>query len=135
MPSFLEQLKSTAEVLSQGQKFKIQFVNDIAEKDSNIDAQIVVRVFENLISNAVRYAESTVTIRCKSADGVLAITVSDDGRGFTDEDLKQATKPFYKSKTNTSELHFGLGLNICKILCEKHGAALCLKTANMAVPA
>lgn len=128
--SFLGQLKSTAEVLAQGQKLEIQFVNTITDKEINIDAEIVVRVFENLISNAVRYAESMVTIRCKSANGVLAIIISDDGKGFSDEDLKEATKPFYKSKANVSGLHFGLGLNICKILCEKHGGGILLENVE-----
>ena len=33
-------------------------------------------------------------------------------------ELSNATKPFYKSVYEKDNSHFGMGLNICKILCE-----------------
>ena len=33
-------------------------------------------------------------------------------------------KPFYKAENETGNEHFGMGLNICKTLCEKHGGSL-----------
>jgi signal transduction histidine kinase len=53
--------------------------------------------------------------------------VSDDGRGFSDKDLCEATKPFYKAAESAAQEHLGMGLNICKVLCEKHGGFLTLK--------
>ena len=47
----------------------------------------------------------------------------DDGAGFVPEALEQALKPFYTSGLSGTS-HFGLGLNICKILCENMAAAL-----------
>ena len=55
------------------------------------------------------------------------MVVSDDGKGFSEEELHLATKAFYKDKTHANSAHFGLGLNICKILCEKHGGFLILE--------
>jgi signal transduction histidine kinase len=40
------------------------------------------------------------------------------------EDLNQASKPYYRHKASTDGAHFGLGLFICKTLCEKHGGEL-----------
>jgi len=128
--AFLEQLKTTAEVLTQERKLKIEFENDITDKEMNIDSEIAVQVFENLVSNAVRFAEKAIIIRCKFESGEFRITVSDDGKGFSNEDMQQATKPFYKSKENVGGLHFGLGLNICKILCEKHGGIILLENSE-----
>lgn len=58
----------------------------------------------------------------------LLISVSDDGCGFKDSDIERVTLPFYKSSQDNTTEHLGLGLNICKILCERHGGTL--KIAN-----
>jgi len=89
----------------------------------NVDISVVMQVYENILSNAVRFAQYNITV-VLSDDKVFSMSVSDDGRGFTEKELAEATKPFYKSNDNTDNQHFGIGLNICKILCEKHGGYL-----------
>ena len=57
----------------------------------------------------------------------------DDGKGFDDTALKSATNPFYTTeKKADSGQHLGLGLNICKILCERHNGSIVL--SNGATP-
>ena len=51
----------------------------------------------------------------------LVISVSDDGCGFKNIEIEKATLPFYKSSKDISTEHLGLGLNISKILSERHG--------------
>ena len=86
-----------------------------------------MQVFENLLSNAVRYAKSSISIQYALANDTLSITVSDDWPGFDDTALKSAVNPFYttENKSNTGQ-HLGLGLNICKILCERHNGNIIL---------
>lgn len=83
-----------------------------------------MQVFENIVSNAVRYAVNTIDVSCHISADHLVISVSDDGAGFSEEELKTATAPYYTGSPNDSEHHFGLGLYLCKILCEKHNGAL-----------
>ena len=92
-----------------------------------LDVSVILQVYENLVSNALRYAQGQITASVCIADGFLQITVSDDGRGFSDKDLCEATKPFYKAPESAAQEHLGMGLNICKVLCEKHGGFLTLK--------
>lgn len=93
-----------------------------------VDRAAVVEVAENLIGNAVRYAESTVTahMAIEAADGTgtftLVLTIEDDGPGFSPEALEQGLEPFYSERK--MEGHFGLGLNISRLLCQKHGGTL-----------
>jgi nitrogen fixation/metabolism regulation signal transduction histidine kinase len=54
---------------------------------------------------------------------VLAVFLSDDGKGFDKSSLQKATSPYYTEENNHSE-HFGLGLYICKLLCEHHNGYL-----------
>ncbi|MCO7152093.1 sensor histidine kinase [Anaerobutyricum hallii] len=49
------------------------------------------------------------------------MSVSDDGCGFKNIDIEKATLPFYKSSKDIATEHLGLGLNISKILSERHG--------------
>lgn len=89
----------------------------------NIDIHAVMEVYENLLSNAVRYCAKTVTADVVFDDRLI-ITVSDDGPGFSEKALKDAVKPFYSSDKQKSGAHFGIGLTICRLLCEKHGGYL-----------
>lgn len=91
-----------------------------------IDFDLVLQVFENLMSNAVRYAENRVDIAVSAEGPNLKVIVSDDGQGFSTELIKKAADPFYRAESNQDEQHFGLGLYICKIICEKHGGQLLL---------
>ena len=58
---------------------------------------------------------------------MLSVSVYDDGKGFSEKDLKVATDPFYTTEKKSEGEHFGLGLNICKILCQRHGGNIVLE--------
>ena len=109
----------------------MHFVSDIHEPDVAVDIEIVLQVFENLMSNAARYAKSEVSVICKTLNNHLLITVSDDGCGFDVKDIKIATDPFYTTEKKSEGEHFGLGLNICKILCQRHGGYIILKNTKL----
>lgn len=96
-----------------------------------VDLPAVMETYENLVSNAVRYAEKEVRISCVVHDNVLSITIEDDGPGFTPEALKNATEPYFRTENDISDAaHFGIGLYICRLLCEKHGGTLIIENAN-----
>ena len=89
-----------------------------------------MQVYENLLSNAVRYAKRKIEIAIDKKDSLLLLNVVDDGAGFTAKDLSNAMKPFYKAENEINNEHFGMGLNICKMLCEKHGGYLQISNEN-----
>lgn len=92
-----------------------------------LDVSIVIQVYENLLANAVRYAKNMITVSFSGDKDYFILTVSDDGEGFSAKDLSEAAKPFYRAEKETEGEHFGMGLNICKVLCEKHGGYLQLR--------
>ena len=95
-----------------------------AYKTIAVDMELVMQVYENLISNAMRYAEKSVVVNCSISEDILTISVLDDGEGFTEEALKSAAQPFFRDEKEPDKTHFGLGLYICRILCEKCGGML-----------
>lgn len=128
--ALVSQFKSTAELLSQNTGLTLNFADETKDSHMMLDMSLIMRVYENLISNAIRYAKSTISICIKCVDSAFFIDVADDGQGFSEEDLQMALKPYYQRKSGGDELHFGLGLYISKTLCEKHGGTIAIGNAQ-----
>lgn len=96
--------------------------NDITVDKIQIDKGVFFRILENLLQNALRYAEKQVSINLSHKKDFFILTVKDDGKGFSAADLEKATTVFYSN--DKEKQHFGIGLSVCKILCEKHGGLL-----------
>lgn len=94
-----------------------------------LDEDILLQVYENLLSNAARYAREKIEVKLCLEEEKLLLTVSDDGPGFTPKCLQEAARPFYRTEESPGE-HFGMGLYICRVLCEKHGGSLLLKNGQ-----
>ncbi|MDE5558321.1 MAG: HAMP domain-containing histidine kinase [Ruminococcus sp.] len=114
-----ENFSGSAEYICKTKKFRLNF-----QSSSNfvyIDNALVMEVYENMISNAERYSENEIIIDILIENNFMKISVQDDGKVFSDKALKLATEPFYRDDKNNNSTHFGLGLYICKIICEKSG--------------
>ena len=97
--------------------------NDIPVLQLSLDSAFISQVYNNLISNAVRYSRTLVIISFALHDNGLLFSVSDDGNGFDKDSIQKAANPYFTGESNHSE-HFGLGLYICKLLCEHHNGYL-----------
>lgn len=94
----------------------------------SVDRSLVDEVLGNVLSNACGHARSRVAMTCAldgdGPGGLLAITVTDDGPGFTEEALRRGCEPFFGEAKDAD--HFGLGLNIVRILTHLHGGDVAL---------
>lgn len=90
-----------------------------------IDEEMVTEVVDNLLTNALRYAREKVEIVLLVKEKELQVEVRDDGQGFK-EDKEILTKAFYHANPQDDLTHFGMGLYLCRIYCEKHGGRLLL---------
>lgn len=127
---FIGHLKESASILCQTGRLECEFISTIRVATLQLDTGAVIQVYENLMSNAIRFAWSKVTIQCAYKAGKFSIAVSDDGKGFSEKDLLKADKPYYSGAEQKQEYHFGLGLHICRTLCEKHGGRLKLENST-----
>lgn len=88
-----------------------------------VDEEMVREVVQNLLSNAFRYAKTRVEIFISTEPSRLVITVEDDGIGFQEEEDK-VTQAFYHSNPKDDLKHFGMGMYISRVFCERHGGGL-----------
>jgi two-component system sensor histidine kinase PilS (NtrC family) len=80
------------------------------------------RVLVNLLDNAARYASGrtgAIQVETRAADAPL-LCVWSDGASLEQGVQEHLFEPFFSSESRSS----GLGLYICRELCDRHGAAI-----------
>ena len=87
------------------------------------------QVFQNLISNAVKYNDKLtglIEISCKDKGAFVEFVVSDNGPGVSDDDQATLFNLFSRGDTKpvTQESSTGVGLNILKMLVEEQGGKI-----------
>ena len=127
--SFMKMLDDNIKLTAKEYGKDISVINETELQEVRGDISLIFRVLENVMKNACRYAENEIFVHLYEQDHLLYFEVIDDGAGFRPEALEQALKPFYTSGLSGTS-HFGLGLNICKILCEKHGGSITISNIS-----
>ena len=112
-----ETLRENAQIICKNKELQFECKSD--NEAAYTDSSVIEEIITNLLSNANRYAENIVKIKCEYYDGNFYITVSDDGRGFSEEALKYAFESYFTEENKNEGNHYGLGLSICKVLCKK----------------
>ena len=100
-------------------------VNETAEIFRG-DREVIMEVMENLLSNAVRYAQDQIRVDVSLSEQELTLSVQDDGSGFQ-EDIEKVTQAFHQQNIKDSLTHTGMGMYISRLYCEKHGGRLILE--------
>lgn len=92
------------------------------------DHHCVIRIFENLVSNALKFSQEgkTVTVTASEKDNVPFFSIQDEGPGFTADDQKQLYEKFARlsAKPTAGESTTGLGLFIVKEMAARIGATV-----------
>ena len=102
-------------------------IAQVSEPDVKIvgDEYQLVMAIRNLLTNAITFspANSRITVGAKLKDGVVEITVSDQGIGISLENQSRIFERFYRvdPARSRSTGGTGLGLAIVKHVCENHG--------------
>ena len=94
----------------------------------NADRMHLSNILNNLIDNAVKYSGEKVAIHIAAEEDRL--TVSDNGIGMSQSDLKHIFEKFYRA--HTGNLHdvkgYGLGLYYVHSIVEKHGWSISVES-------
>jgi two-component system, OmpR family, sensor histidine kinase MtrB len=95
--------------------------------DLYADPVRLTQVFNNLVSNAIKYSPEGGCVRVAVAveDGRAIFGVADEGRGIAPEDLSHVFEPFRRGGLTKDEIPgVGVGLSVAKRIVEAHGGRI-----------
>ena len=99
----------------------------------DMDAQKIDEVIDNLVSNAIKFTQpgGSVLIKTEKVADSLKLSVSDNGLGLSEDDIREAFKRGSKltARPTAGESSTGLGLWIVKKLIEAHNGRVWVKSA------
>jgi two-component system osmolarity sensor histidine kinase EnvZ len=85
------------------------------------------RLVTNLVDNAARYGRGQIEVSTRYDEGIVTLTVRDQGPGIRSTDPNNLIKPFARENTARGEqLGAGLGLSIVDRIAKTHGGRLVL---------
>jgi PAS domain S-box-containing protein len=107
---------------------RIQILNHVNEEILiKVDADKIMRIFVNVIKNAIDAIPEKGTIEISSfkIGNCIEVAFSDTGTGIPEETLSKIFTPLFTTKAQG----MGFGLAICKRIIEAHGGTIHVKTA------
>ena len=120
--------------IPSGKEVRIEIV---AEDDLEIraDRMHLANIVCNLLENAIKYSREAVTIRIDyrmREDGMVQITVADNGIGIAKADQRYVFDKFYRSESAKDKAipGIGLGLSYVKLLVEAHSGSISLDSTE-----
>ena len=106
-----------------GLQLELQHESDLPT--IHVDANRMMRVFGNLLDNAIKYTEAggRIVLRAEPAPGGVLFSVSNSGPAVPAQDLERMFQPFWQAG-NEDRRGAGLGLSICRAIIEAHGGTV-----------
>ena len=96
------------------------------------DPDMIARVLENLVDNAMAYGDPAVTILVSAertgADGAIILRVENGGAGIPPNNLQRVFEPFFRGDRSRNDGGFGLGLASVKSIVETHGWSIAVES-------
>ncbi len=95
---------------------KLRLDVDLDEITIKSDRALLEIVWNNLISNAIKYTHSggTISVKLIKENGEIVVCVSDNGCGMSKETLAHCFEKFYQGDSSHSQVGNGLGLALVK---------------------
>jgi signal transduction histidine kinase/CheY-like chemotaxis protein len=100
-----------------------------------VDADRLLQVLSNLLSNARKYSPhgGTVCVAARAADGQVTVSVQDEGLGVPPEAQSHLFQKFYRvDNSDRRQIKgTGLGLTISRKIIEAHGGRIWAESAGL----
>jgi signal transduction histidine kinase len=111
---FEEITEETKSIAKSGQE--IYYNQQNIEKEFVSDKKIIKSIIVNLLSNAIKYSDENAVIKIKTGvkNGLLLISVADNGIGIPEVDQKHLFDRFFRATNAININGTGLGLNIVR---------------------
>lgn len=130
--ALIDRVRALAEPLAREANVELRFT--VRCKTLTGDETLLLSLILNLIQNALRACTENgrVLVALEETATGPRLTVRDNGRGMTEEQIASACDPFYRADKARSRKQggAGLGLAICSAIARQHGAELSLHSSS-----
>ena len=126
----VKKIKELAKEITSVNKLMLSETINFEDRILMIDIKLFERVIQNILSNAVQYApeRSVIELTLITTNSKLEISISDQGKGFSEEDLEHGMEQFYRGdKSRHSSVNYGLGLYTSAQIIALHNGKIFLK--------
>jgi signal transduction histidine kinase/ligand-binding sensor domain-containing protein len=127
--SILQEAYLTFEPVARKRKLEYSMELPASNVYLMADDEALNKIFSNLFSNAVKYADKNVQIKLIQPgkdDKYLSVEIRNDGYIIPDDMKQKIFEPFYRLKQSVKQKGTGIGLALTKSLVELHKGNLYL---------
>lgn len=127
-----EQLKETVRKYRwQLEEANVQLSYQMEPVTYNGDAGLLQNVWDNLLTNAIKYNVDggEIHIHLQEQATVVEVLIEDSGIGMNEGQLQKVYDRFYRADESRTKQGTGLGLAIVKQIIELHGGQVQMKSA------
>jgi signal transduction histidine kinase len=106
---------------------------DPAAVEHVADPKLFQRAIENLLRNAVRYADQRVLVSTRVEDDILIVDVDDDGPGIAQDQREAVLSPFVRLEADRGRGTGGVGLGLAIVhrIVQRHGGEVTIDSAPL----
>lgn len=125
-PSYLAVLNS---IIAENVRSKSRLgavLVDCSDASVRISPPDLGKIMDELLDNACKFSDQKSTIRFSSVqkNGMLRLSVTDKGRGITDDEIAQVRSLFATGDSAVNVTESGIGLTIASTLAELYGGTI-----------
>ena len=105
-------------------------ISEIPQVIVHMDKLRLSQVIGNILFNSYKYAGTPIDISFRLDDPFLEVSIRDSGPGVPEDEIALITHKFYRGKEQGDKEGSGLGLYIARILMDKMGGELSVRSEN-----
>ena len=107
---------------------RFSFEHDSDKLEIKVDEAALLKILNNLLHNAVKYAETYITVSAHKDGNFAVVSIKNDGPAIPKDRKEKIFEPFvqYSAEHQPYSQSFGIGLALARTLAQMHGGTLCL---------
>ena len=108
---------------------KVILISNLDIKKYYMDSIMIRHIFNNIISNAIKYSSKNITIELNEIDNKeIEFIIKDQGIGIPNDEIKYLLDPFYRASNRGAVQGTGFGLSIVKRFVDLHNGKLLIES-------
>ncbi|MBD0333152.1 MAG: HAMP domain-containing histidine kinase, partial [Chitinophagaceae bacterium] len=120
----LMQLPGEVLKMNKGYSVHLEFIQIPAQEEKLLvfgNADLLFTAIKNIVSNACKYSPNRLAkVKLSINQTEITISIEDEGKGISENELKNIFQPFYRADDSRGTIGFGVGLPLVNRIIKLH---------------